>query len=258
MKTHRINRPFVLLAIAWWALAACAAAAPGEGKAPATRPAADEATVRAWFADLANRDASVREEARTNLMGLPRHELPLIQRLVEEGRPLVPSQVAVLREIVAQVYLAGEPYETNGRDGFLGIMMSRANLTDLPGEGMPTLATGVVVESRKPGFGGCRMLRDGDVLLGLTDRPEVVFRRTEDLQNAVRLMRAGQTLKLDVLRHGQVRHVAIVLDPRPAVVEAHVAEEGIFKLDEWVNQRMDRFNEYWRRAFAPLLKEDIS
>jgi len=194
----------------------------------------------------------VREQARVELMAMPRQQLPLLQRLVQEEQPLAPSQVAVLREIVAQIYLAGEPYETNGRDAFLGITMSLAQMPARPPDVAPGGSTGVVVDGRKVGFGGCRMLRDGDVILGLVDRPNVVFRSPGDLQATIGAMRAGDTVKLQVLRHGQVKQVRITLDARPS------ERFDVPALDEWVHRRLEKFDQYWQRTFAPLLREDIS
>ena len=239
------NHPSRLLLAA--ALCAAVFTASTRGDEPTTKPAApiDEQTVRGWFSELANREAEVRERARTELMGMPRQQLPLLQRLVQEERPLAPSQIAVLREIVAQIYLAGEPYETNGRDAFLGITMSQVRSGG---------STGVVVDGRKVGFCGCRMLRDGDVILGLADQPDVVFHSPADLQDAISHMRAGDTVKLQVLRHGQVKQVRITLDARPS----EVIGRGVPELDEWVHRRLENFAQYWQRTFAPLVREDIS
>ena len=74
-----------------------------------------------WFADLASPDAGVREAAKVSLMAMGRDDVPGLRKLVEERKPLLPSQAAVLKEIVTQMYLAGDAYETAGREGFLGI-----------------------------------------------------------------------------------------------------------------------------------------
>src|SRR4051812_38654450 len=85
-------------------------------RAATTKPA-DQ--IPSWFADLANRDASVREQARVNLMGISRNDLEQLRAIVEKSRPLAPSQAMELRDIVQQVFQATEPYQAaEDRPGF--------------------------------------------------------------------------------------------------------------------------------------------
>ncbi len=86
---------------------------------PAKRPA----VMAKWFADLASADGKVRDAAKVSLMGLEREDLPALRKLIEQRRPLLPSQAVVLKEIVSQIYLSGDTFDmvVNGREGFLGI-----------------------------------------------------------------------------------------------------------------------------------------
>ena len=59
------------------------------GSGPTTKPD----PISTWFSDLANRDASVREQARINLMGISRTDLERLRKLVETSRPLAPSSL---------------------------------------------------------------------------------------------------------------------------------------------------------------------
>ena len=72
------------------------------------------------------------------------------------------SQAAVLYDIVMHVHMAGEPYqaaETMG--GFLGLRETR-DWTSPPG---------VAITTRIPGFCAYRMLREGDVIVGIEEFP---------------------------------------------------------------------------------------
>src|SRR5258708_2183625 len=96
--------------------------------APSTQPVisfAADAPARGWVGDLASPEDAKREEARTNLMGLSREDLPRLRALVEENRPVAAAQAAALHEIVVQIYLSEEPYEQDfPLTGFLGLSWS--------------------------------------------------------------------------------------------------------------------------------------
>jgi hypothetical protein len=96
---------------------------------PAGRMAADVARaqqIRRWLGELADPQASVRDRAREELMGLKVKELALLRAAIQEAKTLEPSQTAALREIVTQVYLASQSYDRLD-NGFVGIMMSRTS-----------------------------------------------------------------------------------------------------------------------------------
>src|SRR5438874_2391396 len=117
----------------------------------------------AWFSDLANKDASVREQARVGLMGISRADLQTLRKLVETNRPLAPSQAMALHEIVTQVHQATEPYEAvEDRPGFLGVPLPRiASAIGLDANDDDSQA-GVLVTDRIPGFCAYRFLQNGD------------------------------------------------------------------------------------------------
>jgi len=244
MSRSRVNLLLVLLALV---------PAPLMGQGPATQPAtqpADNAAMRKWLSDLASPDSSVRDAARAKMMTLTRDDLPALQKLVEENRPLAPSQATAIRQIVQEVYLAGEPYQAEENKGFLGILMenSGAGMRDFD-HGDVHGDPGVVVAERIPGFCASRMLLDGDVILGTTN-PRLMFTDSSALQQAIQAVLPGETIHLQVLRNGRVIDVPLVLDPKPA--EASIATISGFKL-----RRAAKFQEYWESTFAPLLREDV-
>src|ERR1043165_8371337 len=111
---------------------------------PATQPSPP---INQWFTQLADADGAVREQARINLMGLPRDALPALHAIAQKARPLAAAQAAVLRDIVIHVYLAGEAYPGDKATGFLGVTFSH-DITDFDRTG----AVGVTFAERIPGF----------------------------------------------------------------------------------------------------------
>ena len=226
------------------------------------------------FGQLADTDADVREAARTQLMGLERRYLPAFQKLVERSRPLLPSQAAVLRQIVTHVYLAGEPYAANGNMGFLGVRMLDADVAmapranpngddaegddNPPGDDAPlTVAlTGVVITERMPGFVGNRMLLDGDVIVGLADKPGLQFHTGDDFSAAVRQVGAGRTVRFHLLRRGRLVKVAVTLDPRPEAASLE-PQGGNGPMTDLLSRRRQKADAYWSDTFAPMLKERL-
>ena len=227
-----------------------AAAATQPAAAAATQPDLGIPAIKQLLAQLAADNYLTRENARIALMGLKRTELPALRDAVRQSLPLVPSQVTVLREIVTQVYLAGDLYvaDEDGR-GFLGV--------HLPFWGRPeerallNVERGVVVVSRVPGFCAYRMLQDGDVLLSMPDGQggAIEFGSTEQLVDAVRSAKAGDTIRFEVLRQGQILSIPITLDHKPFNLTTQI--------EEFNARRADQANDLWERDFAPLLVETL-
>jgi len=204
------------------------------------------------LSDLASPDAAVREASQAQLMRLTRPDLQALEGLLERSRPLAPSQAAALRQIVREVYLAGEDYEKDATKGFLGILMDKSALgtRDLQQPSDVVLVPGVVVEDRIPGFCASRMLRDGDIILG-TSEPAQVFNSPSDLQFAIAGLEPGSVVRLQVLRQGQLMEVRVTLDSRP--LEA----DGIDSAEGFRDRRTKKFDEYWQANFANLLKQRL-
>jgi hypothetical protein len=248
-------------------------------------PADVMATMRKAFAELADSRADVRESARTTLMGMERRYLDDLRALVEHSRPLRPAQATALRQIVNHVYLSGETYEPDGHDaGFLGVRTQHIALTSAedddavasprpapdntgngdvagpvipPGEGAAAATAarlprvGMVVISRLPGFVAHRVLRDGDVILGIVERPELSFAEPRAFTNSIIAMKAGETFHLTLLRRGRVLKVELTLEHRPKIVNNDLAGEAFDR------DRRAKADAYWREAFAPLLPDAL-
>lgn len=208
-------------------------------------------SMRQWFAELDDPDAAVRDAARLKLMGMRRQDLPAFRQLVHESVPLQPSQAAVLRQVVTHVYLAGEGYETTNAEGFLGVKMQETSVR-LPAADRAepfAPAVGVVIVERMPGFAGARMLVDGDVILGVVERPDVRTLGVYEFQMVVKAVTPGTTIHFQVMRQGQVIRVPIAPDPRP--FEADV------NMQDLTYRRQRKADEYWEKSFAPVVKESV-
>jgi hypothetical protein len=108
-----------------------------------------------------------------------------------------------------------------------------------------------MISDRYAGFSGARMLRDGDVVLSIYERPDQPIVNNRALQDAVQGFVVGETIHLQLLRQGQVIRVPVTLAPRPdAAVTVDI--ETMRRFDR---QREERAEQYWEQAFAPLLKE---
>jgi hypothetical protein len=209
--------------------------------------------MREWVSQLANQDPEVRDRARVQLMGISKGSLDRLRQVVREG-PLAPSQRAALQEVVEHVYLAAEPEAVEGTAGFLGVSVAPGpvELTPGPGvraEGMPV---GVAVAQRMPGYCAYRVLRDGDVIVRLTAGKAVEFQNRMDFMNAVQGVRAGEEVLLDVLRHGKLVRVSLVLDRRPEWASIDGARDAA------IAERERRASEYWEQTFGPVVGQDRS
>ena len=227
------------------------------GLASTTRPSDQLAT---WFSDLANKDASVREQARVGLMGISRGDLQTLRALVEANRPLAPSQAMALREIVMQVYQATEPYDAvEDKPGFLGVPLRDASIaTDDDAQ------AGVLVTDRIPGFCAYRFLQNGDVIVGITDSPGKAIRKSTDLTEIIKLCKGGDTIHLEILRGGQKMTVAVKLDARPnwapmqiVIPAGPMAPNTVINQQDAIRERQRIADEYWDQNFAPLLESGI-
>src|SRR5437660_7649051 len=110
MRRHHLTLGLMLV-VTLLATDILIAAEPGPATAPATtQPAAVQsiASIKRLIAELAADNYPARDRARLALMGLQRSQLGALRDAVKQSLPLEPSQVFVLREIVTQVYLAGD------------------------------------------------------------------------------------------------------------------------------------------------------
>jgi hypothetical protein len=221
--------------------AGSALTAPAPPPAPSTQPG-----IAQWFAGLASPDADLREQSRTNLLGLSRSDLPRLRELIEQNQPLAPAQMAALHDIVIQLYLSGEPYQSDGQDGFIGLRWHEADESGL----------GVSVDQRIPGFSGFQMLRDGDLILGVALRPDGALQLTPAVNVLVETIKNAsprRDIQLEVLRQGQRIRVPMHLRPKPTLSD--LTDDGI---DSYFAQWQKKGEDYWQQQFLPLLRPGVS
>jgi hypothetical protein len=209
--------------------------------APASQPASQ---IRTWFDQLSDRDAKVRDKAMENLMGLDAGDLPTLQSVVAAARPLRPSQKIALREIVTQVYVASLPYAADPTGApFLGLSWARSDIYD-------NSQGGLIVAHRVVGFSAYRMLRDGDVITSIEEKPGEKI-DNESFSLAIQSFRPGQTITLHVLRDGNPQRIAVQLRPRPANV-------NVVQLEYWISEHESAADHFWDDHFADLVGDDVS
>jgi hypothetical protein len=252
----RISFIYVILAVA----SALALADAPPTTAPSTQSSAQLAAgspIRGWFADLASPDAAVRDRAQTQLMGISRDDLRGLRTVIQQARPLAPSQVAALHDIVIQVFLAGETYEPLGEQSFLGVRLQDPMFEPAPGR------IGVPIEQRFPGFPAFQMLRDGDMILAVIKDPNAPIQQLPNLQTltttvlheAVSSAPSNRPVELLVLRQGQQIHVNVRLAPLPR--ELSLARD-VAGMNTFLSPRLQRAEQYWQEQFLPLLRPDVS
>jgi hypothetical protein len=255
MRREAVILPCVALVTVTSLAPAARAQAPRGGTEPQERGERREqperAALKQWFAELDDADAPVREAARRNLMGMRREDLAAFRDIVRESLPLMPSQAAVLRQIVTHVFLAGEPYFTTRTEGFLGVKMQETSVRLPAADGAEQFApaVGVVIVERMPGFVGARMLLDGDVVLGVVERPDVRTLGMYEFQMVVKGVSPGTVIHFQVMRQGQVVRVPIAPDPRP--VDADVNMQNL----TYTRQRSA--DDFWEKVFSPVVKDGV-
>jgi hypothetical protein len=235
------------------------AAGPVEAVASAPEPAAATtqpvARIATWFAQLADADAAVRENARVALMGLGRADLPTLREVIRSAGALAPAQRVVLRDIVVHSYLAGDTYLSAFNQGFLGVRLPRQDEAGFAfPDDQPELdeKAGVAIQECMPGFAGYRHLREGDVVLSVNHPKQLRTPDSRTLQDAVSSVAGGEAVRLGVLRQGKVIEVEIRLSARP--IEAETQPQ----FQEMIDRRAARAEQYWNEQFAPLVGGGIS
>jgi hypothetical protein len=205
--------------------------------------AADLAHLQSLVSQLGSDDPGVRQGALGELMDLKREDLALLRTAALSQSPLLPGQIAGIRQVVAQVYLVSEEYKTDPGDpsGFMGIQFSRTLL--------PQQSNGVVVMDRIRGFPAYRCLQAGDVIVQLIDRPGIQLRSADEFINAVKLFHAGDVVRLGILRHGRAMTVSVPLAKRPVEITSATPESV---LDAWIQAREQRAEVYWNEEFSVL------
>ena len=171
-------------------------------------------------------------------MDLHRRDLPMLRAAAMSQSPLMPGQVDALRQAVAQIYLAGDPFKVDPDEpgGFLGIQPPPDALQQ---------HEGAVVWNRIRGFPGYRYLKSGDVLIKILDRPNMQIHNFSDFVGAVALFHPGETLHLVILRYGAEIAVAVPLDYKPIDINPD-------NIGKWVDRREKLASAYWNAEFSMI------
>ena len=232
---------------------------------PTTAPAAAtlDPRIGRWYAALGDADPAVRDDAAEQLMGLGESgDLDALLAVVRAAaRPASPGAVVALHEVVCQDYLVlRDPYVAVGEAGDPGPHAGRSYVMGLnwPKDLPDSARVGVPVADRWVGFPARRLLRDGDLILGvylnpdrpLLELPNLFTHKPEDLVGVMQRLPPGQrAVTLAILRDGHERTVRLPLAPRP--IEG--TGTAPMALDAFLAERRQRAEAYWQRAFAPAV-----
>lgn len=227
--------------------------------ANATTHPANANQIASWFADLANRDATRRDAARQNLMGLSPPDLSILEYLVKKNRSLAPSQIVALRDIVTQVFLAGQTYTAvPGNSGFLGVSFPGYAPNDPADIDDGSPQNGIVILDRIPGFPGYRSLQNGDIIMGATEMGDQAINRSQDFSAFISSCHQGDTVHLKILRAGQMLTIPVQLAARPDWHDTQqFPREDILQVPE-VRHRQALADDYWNTHFAAYVQESVS
>ena len=255
MKFIRNTRPSPITRSLWGALMVASSAmfmgrlTPVWAGSATTRPAG-HSPMATWLDQLGDSDAAVRREARYQLMGLTRDDLPALRRVVAAAAPLSADQVSALRDVVSHVYLSGEPLSDDWSNGFVGLYWPLDGLK----EAVYCHDLGTPVMVRIPGMPAYRELQVDDVILGIEGRPDVDCRYQDKFRDAIGEYQAAQRLTLRILRGGRQIEVNITLSRRPAALYGVQADD----LSGWIADWQLKAGVYWNREFAPLVQETLA
>src|SRR5947207_2187172 len=90
---------------------------------------------------------------------------------------------------------------------------------------------------------------DDDVILGVVERPDVRTLGMYEFQMVVKGVTPGTVIHFQVMRQGQVIRVPVAPDPRPLEADVNMQELSF--------RRQRKADDYWEKAFAPVVKEAV-
>jgi S1-C subfamily serine protease len=191
-------------------------------------------------------------------MGLKRPQLDELRKIVEQSAVLAPAQRAALHDIVFHVFLSGEEYDRLPV-GFMGVTLDNVHQAPVtpPDDAADESAqwrgrSGVLITQRLPGFCGFRYLQENDLVVAVMGNDVVRVSEMQELMAIVRATPPGEMLTLQLIRQGKPMRVSLRVEPRPA------AATGQNQVEEFLNPRLSKAQEYWDKTFAPLLAAKLS
>jgi len=211
--------------------------------AMASAGGANPPRLQSLIVQLGSDDPQLRQDALSQLMELKKQDLPALRAAALAQSPLLPGQVAALHRAVRQIFIAGERFRVDASvpGGFIGLYWPPAEAPLKPS------AEGIVVDDaavvRIPGFPAYRLIRPGDVIVGILECPGVQLHGNTELALTAHRMWPGEVLHLKLLRLGRPINVAVALDFIPI-------ELNTMNTDSWIQNRDQKAEEYWKREFS--------
>ena len=159
----------------------------------------------------------------------------------------------LLEDIVEQVFLASEPYQSIEQHGFLGVMFDPDEV--LPAEDPTALPYfGVEIYAVLPGLAASKCLEVGDVVMAVkVGATTYELASPQDMKKTVSSLPAGQRVTFRILRKGKMLSVEAVLCARPAGL---IDAPGV--IEQFTSDRQSRADDYWEQHFAPILDGRMS
>ncbi len=172
-----------------------------------------EPKIRTWVDSLASENFLERVEAREKLLEWGRRNQARAMDLLytEYGAATDAEARILLREALRDLVV--EDYLRNHGEGYVGVRMLELNVA-VSGDQVPR--TGVQIIFVEPGSPADRAgLVVGDVIVSLDGLRWSGPGATDAFTNAVRKRKPRETVKLGILRNGEMNEVSVALGTRP-------------------------------------------
>lgn len=191
---------------------------------------------------LGDSDPTIRAGAREELMGLKRSDLDHLKDAVAQVKPLNVEQIASLHQVVTQIIQAD--MGDGGTVGFLGASLLPCEVTTPDGRTRSAVLIGRCI----PGFAAFRMLRPGDIIMGMfvSGRPQTMD-DAEHFTQEILSRSPGDSVRLRIMRNGKVIPIVVELSARPPQANDDAALQAIMQT------RQEHAEQYWRSTFVPVV-----
>jgi hypothetical protein len=172
-----------------------------------------EPKVGDWVAALSSDDFRERVESKDKLLEWgrknPARAMDLFYAAHESAADA--ETKILLREALRELVV--EDHQRNNGEGYVGVRMLELNVA-VPGDKVPRTGVQVIgVEEESPADKAG--LEVGDVIISLNELRWVGQGAVDAFTNAVRRHKPRESVKLGVLRNGEVKEVSLVLGIRP-------------------------------------------
>lgn len=173
-----------------------------------------EPKIRTWVDSLASENFLERVEARDKLLEWGRKNPPRAMDLLyaEYGTATDAEARILLREALRDLVV--EDHLRNHGEGYVGVRMLELPNVAVPGDQMPRAGVQViVVEPESPADRAGLVV--GDVIVSLDGLRWSGPGATDAFTSAVRKHKPRETVKLGILRNGEMNEVSVALGTRP-------------------------------------------